>query len=211
MKKTILTVALFISIKSFAQTYLEPFAGISYDLRNKQHFTLVNTGMAISFKTNSFYEFSAGVIKKWGTNKKSTDSAFTTNISLPVSAIAEKIYQPSAFDLFINNRFTILKSNNINSLNLILLFGISIQRVKVSYNYNKNDYTVLNPEISIAGTGFFAGTGIEYMKQIKKGRLIAQLSVATLPVTKKQPAINSFRLLAPLSLNIGYSIPLSKK
>lgn len=210
MKKILLAVLLAVSTHCVAQIYIEPLAGYAIDVRNKPSFHLFNTGLSFSFPTQSFYEFSVGFSNSFGMTRKGSDSAFTTNLSLPAGIRAGKSLQPSGWSLFFNNRFQFYKYGNNNALNFIVLIGIAKQKIAVSYDYNKTDYTILNPETSIEELGLYTGYGFEYVKTFNRNRLIAQLNFSTPPIAGRQPEINSFKLMTPLSFNIGYSFQLSK-
>ena len=69
---------------------------------------------------------------------------------------------------------------------------------------------ILNPDKTINATGLFISGGFEYMRQIKNNRLFVDLNFSSPPgYNNKYPS--SFNLMAPVTLNIGYSIKISKK
>jgi hypothetical protein len=88
--------------------------------------------------------------------------------------------------------------------------GVMIQKTTVNYTYDKTNYIVLNPDQTRSFTGPFFSAGLEYMREIKGGRLFAELNFSTPPAVK-QSYPSSFGPAAPASLNIGYSIKISKR
>jgi hypothetical protein len=210
MRNIFFLAALFVCNYSLAQLYLEPFTGIAFDISNKQTFKYTTTGLQLSVPVKSNVEFALGFTKGFGFAKKSIDSSFTLNNSLPLYEPADKKIKPALYSIFLNSKLPLIK-NNKGGLYLDFLIGYSGQRISVNYNYNQKEYVILNPESSISGFGFFTGGGLEYLFNLRTGRLFIQTNLISKPFTGKSSAFNSFTYAVPFSLNIGYSYNLMKK
>lgn len=195
---------------SFSQVYLEPFAGYQNDINNK-NFNLLNTGLQLTFKKGRRYELMVQVQKSWSFSNHSYDSSFTANPGLPLYAPAAKKLNPYTITAAIGNRIKLTGGRSNNSLFVKIYTGFTYQRIAVSYQYDKANYTILNPDQSVSEGGLYLSGGLEYMRQLKTGRLFCEVNISTPPLTGKLNYPYSFNLLAPLSFNIGYSIPLKKK
>jgi hypothetical protein len=89
--------------------------------------------------------------------------------------------------------------------------GFLYQKMDVDYQYDKTNYIVLNPDKTSEVAGLFLSGGLEYMRQLKTGRLFAELNFSTPPVTGKRSYPYSFNTMAPFSINFGYSILLKNR
>ena len=207
-------VALLISVWLFAfackaQFYIEPIVGYQLDLNSNNKFKQLNTAVQFSFRKNRHYELTV-LLQKTGFSKYvSGDSSFTLNPALPLYANAAKTIRPSSFSVAVGHRFTIVGGKTNNIFSFILYSGLNVQRFAVAYKYDKSNYTILNPDKTITLAGIYLSGGFEYMRKLKNGRFFTQLVVASPPARKiKYPS--SFGLMAPLSLNAGYSIFIKK-
>ncbi len=192
-----------------AQVYIEPISGFQLDLNNQDKFKQINTAAQLTFHKNRRYEFIVRLQKTWPIKYLSSDSSFSLNPALPLYANAPKKIRAFSYSLSIGNRFTILGGKTNNIFSVILYAGLTVQTFAISYKYDKTNYTILNPDKSITKAGLFLSGGFEYMHKLKSGRFFTQLIVASPPARKmKYPA--NFGFVAPLSLNIGYSIFIKK-
>jgi hypothetical protein len=212
MKKII---ALLITISLFdgycvAQFYIEPVIGYQIDLNNKNRFEQINSAVQCSFKKSKNYEFVLQLQKSWPLPFFSNDSSFSQNPALPVYANAKKTIRPASSLFAIGHRITVTGKNSSNIFLVVLYTGITSQKIQVSYQYDKSNYTILNPDQTQERVGIIFSGGLEYMRLLKNGRLFIQLNFVTEPVGKKIKYPSSFDFIAPLSLNAGYSIPIKK-
>lgn len=194
---------------SKAQVYLEPFTGYQTDL-NSNDFKQINTGLQCSFKKSRGYEFVLQLQKSWPLNFVAADSSFTPNPALPVYASTKKTIRPAALSFAIGHRIKVAGKKTANIFSILIYTGITYQNIKVNYQYDKSNYTVLNPDKTQSRAGFFMSGGAEYMRQFKNGRIFFQLIAASPPVGKKIKYPSSFNFMAPLAFNAGYSIPFKK-
>ena len=196
---------------SAAQIFIEPAIGYQIDLNNTQYsLNQINTSVQLSFKKGNRYEFILLLQKGWPVASSSNDSSFSLNPSLPVYANAQKKISPSAVAFSIGNRFIVAGIRSKDMLSILFNAGIMYQKIKVSYQYDKGNYTILNPDQTQKVTGIFVCGGLEYMRLLKKGRLFFQATVAS-PPSGKTPPYSSFNFIAPLSFNVGYSILVKKQ
>lgn len=193
-----------------AQIYIEPVVGYQIDLNSTKRFQQINTAVQCSFKQSKGYEFILQLQKSWSLQFVSNDSSFTPNPALPVYANAKKTIRPLASLLALGNRITVAGKNSNNIFSVVLYTGLMSQKIAVSYQYDKNNYTILNPDKTQLRVGIFISGGIEYMRLIKTDRVFFQLNVATPPYGKKINYPSSFGFMAPLSFNAGYSILIKK-
>jgi hypothetical protein len=192
------------------QLYIEPIAGFQHDMNN-HGFNQINTALQLSFKKNKQYELILLLQKGWGLPTKSTDAAFSLNPALPLMANAAKTIRPSAISFAIGHRIVVAGNKSPDRLAVLIYTGISFQHIKVDYLYDKINYTILNPDRTINRSGFYVAGGFEYMKMTKTGRVFVQLMVASPPTGKKSGYPASFHAMAPVSLYVGYSIPVKEK
>jgi hypothetical protein len=193
---------------SFSQIYIEPVAGYQKDLNNKRRYFL-NTGLRAAFRFKN-YELLLQAQKSWPQTLSYFDSSFTANPALPLYSPAEKQLRTSSYSFAIGNRFKVAGRKTKNNFFISMYTGVMFQKATVNYSYDKANYILLNPDQTQNFTGPFFSAGLEYMRQVKSGRLFAELNFSTLPAGK-QSYPSSFGPAAPASLNIGYSIKISKR
>lgn len=193
-----------------AQVYLEPFIGYQTDL-NSNDFKQVNTGLQCSFKKSKGYEFVLQIQESWAIPFIAADSSFTPNPALPVYASAKKTIRPKASSFSVGHRFVVAGKKTANIFSILFNTGITYQNIKVSYQYDKSNYTILNPDKTQSRLGLYISGGSEYMRLLTNGRIFFQLNVATPPFGKKIKYPSSFYFMAPLAINIGYAVAIKNK
>lgn len=208
---TLLIILFLYSDYASAQIYIEPLIGYQFDLYNKPGLNQWNTSLQFVFKKARRHEFFLQVQKSWPISSLSYDSSFTTNPALPIYAPAQKKISPGILSFILSERIKIIGTEKTGTLLLLLSIGISSQNITVDYNYDKTNYIILNPDKTLQTTGLVLGTGLEYMKAVKKGRLLFQLQITSIPLSKQTDYPSSFKFISPLSFNVGYSFQLKKK
>jgi hypothetical protein len=213
MKKIIpLIIALnFFAAYCIAQVYIGPIIGYQIDLNNKKRLNQINSAIQFDWKVSKYYGMIFQLQKGWPLPYISSDSSFSSNPALPVYASAKKTIRPSAISFAIGHRIMVKGKNSANIFSFIAYTGLTAQKIAVSYSYDKNNYTILNPDQTKKRISGFLSAGVEYMHLLKNGRFFTQLIFSTPPVGKKIKYPSSFNFLVPLSFNAGYSIPLKKK
>jgi hypothetical protein len=203
----VITVILF-TVYGTAQVYIEPVIGYQTDLNNKKSFQQINSAVQLAYKVSKYYGLVVQLQKGWALASTAADFAFSANPALPVTIAAKKTMRPSALSFTIGHRITVAGKNSANIFSVILYSGVTAQKIAVTYEYDKNNYTILNPDQTQKRiSGIFSG-GVEYMRLLKIGRLFAQFIAASEPVGKKIKYPSSFDFMAPMAFNIGYSIPV---
>jgi len=212
MKKKMLTAIslILLSTVCMSQIYIEPFIGYQSDM-NSGNFRQFNTGIQSSFKFSKTYELVFQVQKSWPNTSNGTDSSFSLNPNFPLYAPAQKSIRPSSFTITFGNRIRLTNEASLNALNLILNIGFCDQSIEVKYNYDKSNYTILNPDQTQDRSGVYFGGGIEYMRLLRKGRVFIQMTVSTPPAGDKIKYPSTFNVMAPIAVNVGYSFMVSKK
>jgi len=193
-----------------AQIFIEPIAGFQKDFNNSK-FNLVNTGLKFSFKESRHYELLVAAYRSWGFSTGGNDIAFTVNPALPLSSIAAKKIIPSAISIALGHRIAITGNKPKDKLSLLLYTGVTFQQFAVKYQYDKENYTILNPDGPLNRNGIYMSGGIEYMRMLNKGRLFFQLLAATPPSGKESKYPNSFHAMAPVNFQAGYSVIIQPK
>ena len=209
MKKLIqlLLLSFFIISKSNGQIFIESIAGFQHDLNNKD-FNLINTGVQFSFKKSRQYELIALLHKSWGLPVKSVDAAYSANPAMPLMMNAAKTIKPAAVSIAIGHRITLAGKKSAHKLSALLFTGITFQRTSVNYQYDKVNYTILNPDRTLNRSGFYIAGGAEYMRQLKNARAFIQVIITTPPSGKESLYPATFKAMATLGIYAGYSIPL---
>jgi hypothetical protein len=200
-----------VTATTFAQFYLEPFVGFQIDMVNKARFKMINTAVQGNYQFNKHAELFVRLQKSWPIENTTHESSYTANPSFPVYATAIKKAKPSGYSAAFGNRIRLNGANKHHVFSFMFFGGYSFQKIEVNYKYDKNIYTILNPDQTLKKGGFFVGGGFEYMRIIKNGRLLFQLNLASPPIVEKIKYPYSFTLMVPLSFNIGYSIMLKKR
>ena len=213
MKKIIALLVTFNCLTCFcsAQFSIEPLVGYQIDLNNSNRYKQVNSGIQFCWNESRVYELLFQVKKSWPIASVSGDSSFTLNPNLPVYSNAEKTIRPAALSFAIGQRFKVAGKKSSNVLFILLYTGITSQEISVNYQYDKSNYTILNPDKTQTRIGPFISGGLEYMRLLKRGRCFFQVNLSTAPIRKKIKYPSSFTFVAPLSFNAGYSIKISKK
>lgn len=190
---------------STAQTHLEIFTGYQKDLNNRQyHFNMLNSGIQFSWQKSRTYELLLQLQKSWPIKNNLAETFYTSNPTLPVESKGNKVISPSTATVSLGHRFVVTGKHFNGSISILLYTGLAHQKIRVDYN-NKQDYIVLNPDKTLERTGFFIATGAEYLKQLKNGRFFFQLIAGPQPWFEKVRNHLSYYMMAPLSLNVGYS------
>lgn len=197
---------------SFSQTYIEAFTGYQKDINNRKYnFNMINSGLQISWKKSRTYELFVQIQRGWALKNSSPETFYTASPSLPLTSNGIKTISPSTATFSLGHRFTVTGKNFNGSINILLQAGLAYQKIKVSYNNDKQNYTVLNPDNTQRKSGYFIATGIEYSKQLTKGRIFFQTLIGPQPWFGRLPKNISFNMMAPLSLNAGYSYMIKSK
>ena len=197
-------------LKAQAQVTLEPIIGYAYDLRNKPALNQFNTALQFAFYTNKS-NLLVKLQRGWAIAKTIQDPIFTNDPSLPQYATADKTLSAQTSAIELGLRVIALGHKEKSHLSVSLYFGLSHQAIKVIQDYDKTNYAVFTPDISQSVTGIILEAGAEYTKAMKFGDLLLQLTITTPPTPVKFDYSGTYKLMVPLSLNIGYSIPLSAK
>jgi hypothetical protein len=195
--------------KVSAQIYVEPVIGYQLDMNNNG-FKLVSSAVQLALQKSRRYELIFLLQKSWPLAITSNDSAFTANSSLPVYTAAEKTILPGSFAVSIGHRFVLAGANGLNRFSLLVNTGLTAQKIKVRYRYDKSNYTILNPDQTQNRFSVFISGGVEYMRLLKSGRIFFQTVVSSPPAGKPIKYPSTFKFMAPLNFNIGYSILIKK-
>lgn len=214
MKRIIALLLIFccIGITSYAQLSVEPYVGYQADLNNHGNgFKQLNTGLQLAWAATKRYELVFQLQRSWPVTKKGTDSIFTTNPSLPLSAVTQSNIDASSWSFAIGQRFKLTAVDADNILYAVVNVGGVYQKIQVKHAYDKANYTILNPDQTRERIGPYVSGGFLYMRKIAGGGVFAQLMISSPPVGKKISSYSTYNFIAPLSLNLGYSIWVSKK
>ncbi len=194
------------------QIYMEPYTGFQMDLNNNNtHFKQINSGVQFSFKSKGAYELVLQLQHSWPLTYNASDSAFTPNPSLPVYVNAPKKIQPSSSSFAVMHRIAVAGKNAANTFYAVLSTGLVYQKIKVSYAYDKTNYSIINPDKTQERTRGYFGLGVLYVRQLQKGRFFAEMDFNTPPIGPKIKYPSTFKFMAPAALNIGYSFKISNK
>jgi len=194
-----------------AQQYLEPISGYQVDPNYSGRFQQINTGAQIAFRKSRRYEFIVRIQKSWGFPYHSSDSSFTANPALPLYSPAYKTIKPGAWYLTIDHRFILGSKSKNHQFSILLLTGLTYQSLKVTYQYDKNDYIILNPDKTQQVSGLSIGTGFEYMRKFKDNRVFFRLTIDGPLAGGRINYPSSFTFISPIALNAGYSLLFKKK
>ncbi|MFT3934811.1 MAG: hypothetical protein QM726_14395 [Chitinophagaceae bacterium] len=212
LKRLLLSLLLlmFISSIAYSQVSIEPVIGFQKDLNNRNLY-LLNTGLRLGIKTSPGNEFLVQAQVSWPSSyHPGPDSSFTTNSSLPLYSPAQKNITTNLFSFAIGDRFQVAGWHTKGKWFTHVLTGIMHQRLAVDYAYDKANYIILNPDKTQEVTNVFVSAGIAYLYPLGPGRLLLEMDISSGPFGRGDKYPYKTNLIAPLSLNIGYSIQLSK-
>lgn len=213
MKRPILLLAYLLAAHiSFAQWFAEPLVGFRQDMNNTD-LHMFNAGVQLAWKTSRYYELLFLVQRSLPSAIKYQQAAFTSNTALPLSVNVQKTLSPSAFNVAIGNRFFMAGKHSANKLMAKVYAGYMSQVITAEYSeYDKTNYILLNPDKQLKVDGVFLAFGFEFIRSLGNNRVFAAIDFST-PPSGQKPADypNSFRRMAPFTINLGYSIAISKK
>ena len=195
---------------SFSQVYLEPITGYQKDISNKG-INFINTALQLAYKPGKGNELLFRFQKSFLQPYHHTDSAVTLNPSLPLITNAEKKLAINLFTAAVGYRLILKGRHSADKFYLSFYTGVMHQQISVGYDYDKVNYIVLNPDQYQNRTSIFFESGLAYMHQFKNNRFFCEINLSTPPVGHAEKNTSYTHLIAPLSVNIGYSIKLSKK
>jgi len=105
-----------ITVYSFAQYYIEPIAGNSIDLNNKDYkFKQINSAIQFSWHTKSKHEWMLRVQRGWPLSVTSNDSSFSLNPAVPVYSAVKKDLHPASLSLAAGVRLKVAEINSFNN------------------------------------------------------------------------------------------------
>lgn len=191
-----------------AQKYIEPIVGYQVSPKENYIFSQLNAGVQWVLLNKKKKPFFLKITASLPIADKSLDSAYTTNINLPVINQVQKIIKPFGFELSIGKRLIIPPTGKYNKCSFIFSAGIAYQRLQVENNFDRKNYDLLNPDITISRFGGLVGFQFEYMRILKNGRLFLQTGITSSPISKRKSNQNSFKFLVPIAFNLGYSIKI---
>ncbi len=199
---------LIISITASAQKFIEPIVGYQVSPKKYYAFSQLNVGVQTVLLNKKKKPFFLKILGSLPLANKSLDTAYTTNITLPVMNLAQKVIRPLGFEVSIGKRFILPINSKHNLFSFNLNAGIVYQRLQVKYNFDQKNYILLNPQKTVSRVGGLVGFQIEYMKVLKNGRFFTQIGISSSPINKREKNQNNFNFLIPIALNFGYSIKI---
>lgn len=197
---------------TFAQTYIQPNTGIQFNQKtdnlvninikqivvgvqicyahkiNRENGFQINIGLPISFKTY--------------------DSCFSLNPNLPFYAKADKKLSILSFSATIFQNLKLVSLSENDNLFFQFIAGVNLQKLIVNYVYDKVNYTILNPDKTLQKVGVVLGLGIQYIHNLKKGRLFLQGNVNFPTIAKKNNYPSIYKGLFVPNIVLGYSIKI---
>lgn len=211
-KPILLLVFVLLAQWSWSQWYAEPFVGFRQDL-NSPDFHQFNAGIQLAWKVSKYYELLFQIQRTLPSEKKYQQFAYTSNTALPLTSPYQKTMSPSIFNIGFGNRFFMAGKHSQNKLFAKVYLGYVYEEVNVSYTeIDKTNYAILNPDKSSKNEGLYIAGGFEFMRSIGNNRIFAAIDVSTPPIGERRPTYPySYQPLSPFTINIVYSIALTKK
>jgi hypothetical protein len=212
------TFPFFIMLTAYTQKQVEPFVGYrAYengqtkdDTRPTLH--QLNFGIQL-LKTKKDYRengFRLNIALPFANNSV-YDSSYTLNPNLPLTAVAKKTVGVYSFSISFYQKYLLLKLKKKNEISMFVHSGLAFQKLKVSYDYDKKNYVILNPVKTINSFGILLGFGLRYSRTIKTNKIFIE-SVTDIPIiTSRNKYPSPLKVIFPVGLNIGYSIAIKNK
>ncbi|MEJ0101852.1 MAG: hypothetical protein WDO19_07695 [Bacteroidota bacterium] len=213
MRVYLLFVVLLFTVAGNAQPCLIAATGFSTDVNTNKNNSKPFNHIPVSL------QWSAGGFKKILLVKldyfipftvSATDHAYTLNPGLPAEIAVQKSIRPFIFCVNMGVRLPVYKLNAKNIFYAdALLTAVCHQDIKVNYGaYDKTNYEILNPDMSLRKTSLSICTGLVYRYLLtNKSSLLCMLHLQGPPfATPKVKGYGlSYWFVAPLQLTIGYS------
>jgi hypothetical protein len=197
-----------------AQSSISLSTGISSDLNNAHH-SFYHIPFSLQWKPSTrkraafFVEFDYD----FPVSTKSSGQAYTLNPSLPKEVTLKETVHPYIFSASIGFKIHIYTNKKNNSFYLNLLpIGYSFQNIKVSYkNFDKENYEILNPDVSLKRGGFVNAFEAEYNFHNTKQDMKLMIHIQSPPLRKTGDYPLSYKFVAPLQLTFGYNFYYNKR
>jgi hypothetical protein len=208
-----LSISIFFSVEIEAQSFVSLSTGISMDLNNTNpsfyHIPVTLQWHPFSQKKSPFFlELNYDI----PITSKSTGDAYTLNPGLPGEVTLNERIHALLFTASIGFRIHLYTNKKENSFYLNLMpVGICVQNFKVNYeNFDKENYEVLNPDISLNKGGFAMGMAGAYNFHKGKQDMMIMLHLQTPPFQSRGDYPLSYNFIAPLQLTFGYNFYYNK-
>lgn len=201
------------SFATNAQSYLSISTGISTDVnQNRKSFYHI----PVSFQWKPFPEKNVPLLLELNygipLTTKGSGNAFTLSSSLPEKVTLTEKIDPYIFTINLGFQIHLFTTKKNNTLCLDLFpLGICNQNFKIKYkNYDKENYEVLNPDLSRNSGGFEMSMATVYNFH-KNQDMMFKLHIQTPTFTQKDNYPSAYRSIAPLQLTFGYSFYYKKR
>jgi hypothetical protein len=211
--KIYLIILLFLfSVQLFAQKYIEPILGIQYNQKTADAVEInikqITLGAQICFAIRKYYENGFQINVGLPIPFKSYDSSFSLNPGLPFYNRVDKSL--SIFSSTVNffQNFKLISFTEKDKLFFQLNIGFTYQKLSVDYTYDKTNYVILNPDKDLQKAGLYIGIGLQYLHELKNGRIFLQGSVNSPPLVKRNDYPTIYKGLLNPVIAAGYSIKL---
>jgi len=196
-----------------AQHTIEPYIGYNVDVNNKGAFSQFNIGLQYPMINKPTYQMLIGARVGLPLNRQAgVSAAYTFDQTLPLRTDVDYTTQWHAYSILFENRFRVASwANHKNNISLIINIGFTHQRISAKHgSYNRDKYTILNPQRTATTTGAFVGSGIQYKRATPAGHFFLQLNFASPPIAKR---LDSYYYNSPASLGLymGYIINFKKR
>jgi len=198
-----------------AQPCITIATGFSKDINNRNE-TFDHIPVSLQWKPSPFKNtaFFIKVDYDIPVSGTATGYAYTLNPSLPPEVNLQESIRPYIFTASLGWRIHLFNTSK-NSFYIDLLpLGVCNQSITVSYkNYDKANYDILNPDISIHYTSLVASAGIVYRMPLEKERnsLLFMLHVQSALLDNTGKYALSYKFIAPLQLTVGYNFNYNRK
>lgn len=137
-----------------------------------------------------------------GLSLQKNADAFTLNPDLPEKVILKERYNADIFTFGLTIDIKLFHTKPTDDFIFsVMPLAYSFHHIKVSYkDFDKENYTILNEDVSGSPSGLVSAFGIRYL--FKKDKFIA-LNIQT-PLLRKSSRDLNFRYTAPARLMFGY-------
>ena len=217
MKRLLLTLVAFASFFNvFSQNYIEPFLEFrtnkSIEKTNNPAVILhqIYTGIQLSKIKSHRFEYAFQLGFGLPISHKRADSSFTLNTNLPVYMKANKTISVFSTSIYYVQKYLLVDVKEKDKLNFLINTGFTYRNLKITYDYDKTNYTILNPDKTQSLLGVSVGMGFQYTHIIKNNRLFIQAYMDFPLIRPKTNYPGVLKTIVPLTTAIGYSLKQKK-
>lgn len=208
----IFLIALVSAVNASAQSSISISSGVSKDIDNpKISFYHIPVYLIWRPGKKNFSPL-VEVSNSFALAGKSYGNAYTLNPALPAKVSLQEKIIPGFYEVGFGVSIRLLTTKKSNNFNInVIPVGFCHQNIRVSYkNYDRQNYEVLNPDLTFKETTFMLATSIVYNFHKAKKDLMLMLHFQSNLDNNKDGYVFSYKPITPVQFTVGYNFYYNK-